>query len=290
MNRLLLKKYSIFSRVHTTKMKIILAKILYRLIMLFLKNSKREIVRKGIKYQADLTEGIDLSLFLFGGFQKHITENKFFSLPENAIVFDVGANFGIMTLQFAKVAKKGHVYAFEPTHYAYKRLLRNLAINPDLACRITSIQSFVSGRSQKNPKIKAFSSWKVDGSKGKGIHPVHLGASKSAERIEAIRLDDFCKNNKINRVDFIKTDTDGHEHEVLKGAEKTIAKNRPVVIFEIGDYFLKEKNIDFSYFLHYFDKYNYSLFDTESSMEITDYNYEFIVPRYSTIDIIAIPK
>lgn len=290
MNKLIWKKYSPFSRIYTTKIKIIIARILYHLLIPFLKKDKMQIVRQGIKYQVDLTEGLDLSLFIFGSFQKHVIQNKLFSLPEDAVIFDIGANFGIMTLQFAKIAKFGHVYAFEPTYYAFKRLLRNLKINPALANRITPIQSFIFSKSQKNPKINAFSSWKINGTKRKGTHPVNLGISKPAKGIEAISLDDFCEKNKISRVDFIKTDTEGHEHEVLKGAEKTISKYKPVVIFEIGNYFLKDQNIDFLYFLKYFGRHNYFLFDIKSSLEITYQNYHLLIPQYSTIDVIAIPK
>ena len=99
-----------------------------------------------------------------------------------------------------------------------------------------------------------------------------LGLCDDMEKISRI-----CKKEKIARVDFIKTDTDGHEHEVLKGARKIITKYRPVVVFEIGDYLLKEKNIDFSYFLSYFAKLNYSLFDTQSNIEIFHHNYSSLI-------------
>ena len=290
MSKIIWKRYSIFSHIHTTKIKIAIAKIIYRLIAPFLKSTKMEITRHGIRYQVDLTEGIDLSLFIFGSFQKYILQNKLFSLPKNAIVFDVGANFGTMTLQLAKSASSGRIYAFEPTNYAFKRLKANVKLNPDLKSRINLIQAFVSGKTEKNPKIKAFSSWKVDGMKANETHPIHLGISKAAKKIGAIRLDDFCRREGITRLDFIKIDTDGHEHEVLKGAEKIISEYKPTIIFEVGDYILKEKNIDFLYFLDYFEKHNYLLFDTKSELKITRQNYHVFIPKYSTIDVAALPR
>jgi FkbM family methyltransferase len=38
----------------------------------------------------------------------------------------------------------------------------------------------------------------------------------------------------------IKIDADGHELDVLEGARETLRDRRPVVLFEIGDYLLKE--------------------------------------------------
>ena len=92
----------------------------------------------------DLSEGIDLSLFLFGNFQSYVVQNKYFSLEKDAIVFDVGANVGSMSLRFAQGASEGHVYAFEPTDYAFKKLQRNLSLNPKLAERISAVQQFLA--------------------------------------------------------------------------------------------------------------------------------------------------
>ena len=49
-----------------------------------------------------------------------------------------------------------------------------------------------------------------------------------AESIPMAPLDSF----DINEVDFIKMDVEGFELEIIKGAEKTIKDNRPVMIIE----------------------------------------------------------
>jgi hypothetical protein len=41
-------------------------------------------------------------------------------------------------------------------------------------------------------------------------------------------------------VDFIKVDTDGFEFEVLRGAESTLKRCRPVLPFEIATYLVSE--------------------------------------------------
>ncbi len=67
----------------------------------------------------------DLSLFLFGGFQKHVSQSRFFSIPPDGVIFDIGANAGIMSLQFARPIPQGRVYSFEPTHFAFVKLQKN---------------------------------------------------------------------------------------------------------------------------------------------------------------------
>ena len=273
----------------TTKIKIILARTLYLLVTSFVGKEKRIIERNGILYEVDLSEGIDLSLFLFGNFQKHVIKNRFFSLSKDSIIFDIGANIGTMTLPYAKSIPNGMVYAFEPTHFALAKLRKNLNLNPALKKRVKVINMFASKKTEASPRIKAFASWKVDSKKDKNVHPIHWGSAKSTSGVKSTTLDKFCIKNTIRKIDLIKIDTDGHEPEVLDGARKTIAKFKPVVIFEASEYTIKDKGITSRIYLDFFKKLNYSLFDIQRKKMITYENYRSTIPLLGTIDIVAVP-
>lgn len=279
----------ILNNLPLTRIKIGIAKVLYVFISTFYGKKPRIIIQDGIKYEVDITEGIDLSLFLFGNFQKHVTHNKLVSLPKDATIIDIGANFGVMSLQFAKASPEGKVYSFEPTHYALGKLKRNLELNPELAKHIEVINSFLSAKSSANAEIKAYSSWKVNDEKSDDMHPEHLGAAKSTEGVGSMTLDDFCKNKQLTRLDFIKIDTDGHEYEILQGAKETIAKYKPQLIFEIGLYVMTEKSIDFTFYSNYFKDLGYKMYDSTTSDIITLENHKKYIPKKGTIDIIAKP-
>ncbi|MBL7893203.1 MAG: FkbM family methyltransferase [Bacteroidia bacterium] len=272
-----------------TQIKIFFARILYRIVKLFYRKDIQLIKRDGISYEVDLSEGIELSLFLFGNFQKHVSNNKVLKLAKDAVVFDIGANVGLMSLQFAQLVPEGRVYSFEPTHYAFNRLLKNISLNAELANRITPMQIFISAESRSNAGIEAFSSWKVDGSKGEIMHPLHLGTAKPTEGVSSVTLNEFCSINKINRIDFIKIDTDGHEFEILKGAQEAISKFRPKIIMEIGLYVMTEKGIDFSFYSNYFTLLKYKMFDSKSGQQVTLENHKKHIPLKGTIDMLAIP-
>lgn len=278
-----------YSWLPITRVKIFGAKILYILTTLFVGKGKRLIEREGIKYEVDLAEGIELSLFLFGTFQKHITTNSFLKIENDYTIIDIGANVGLMTLQFSKLVPNGRVFSFEPTHYALERLKKNLSLNPELAKNVTVINAFVSEKSETNPDIIAYSSWKVNGEQAANLHPVHLGTPKDAKGVPSVSLDDFADQQQFAKIDFIKVDTDGHEYEVFKGAAKAIAKYRPKIIFESALYVLDEKNINFDFYLDYFGKLNYKLMDTMTDAEITAENYRKYVPKNGSTDLIAIP-
>jgi FkbM family methyltransferase len=273
-----------------TRIKIFLAKILYKTVTIFVGKEKRVIKVDSVNYEVDLSEGIELSLYLFGSFQKHITKNSFLIIKDDFTIIDIGANVGLMTLQFAKLVPNGKVYSFEPTFYALERLKKNLSLNESIAKNVSVINSFVSEKSSDKPKIVAFSSWKVNGDRGVNDHPVHLGTPKSADGVPAISLDDFTEINNIDKIDFIKIDTDGHEYEVFKGAKKAIEKYRPKIIFEIGLYVMDEKNISFDFYYNYFTDLNYKLFDTKSDFELNLNNYKKYIPQKGSTDLIAVPN
>ena len=81
-----------------TKIKIGIAKILYFFVSIVYGKKPRIITRNNITYEVDLSEGIDLSLFLFGKFQKHVTNSELLKISKDATIIDVGANFGLMSL------------------------------------------------------------------------------------------------------------------------------------------------------------------------------------------------
>ena len=56
-----------------TNTKIFIAKIIYFFLSFFLLKKILLIRRNGINWSLDLSEGIDLSIFLFGSFQSKIT-------------------------------------------------------------------------------------------------------------------------------------------------------------------------------------------------------------------------
>jgi len=286
------EKIPLLNRIPLTRIKLIIARILYFLVKLVIHDNQRIISRNHIQYKVDLSEGIDFSLFLFANFQRYVIHSKLFKLRNDAIIFDVGANIGSMTLQFAQIAPEGHVYAFEPTRYAFEKLEKNLSLNPTLSNHITSIRAFVSDECTDRSRMQAYSSWKIDGS-GEETHPLHGGTLKSnaqEEIVPAFTIDAFCQEHHINRVDFIKIDTDGHELKVLKGAAQTMQNFQPVIIFEAGLSIIREQNVCFDDYYELLTRCGYVLYNGKNNKIVNMENYTRHIPLNYTTDIIAIPS
>ncbi|MDP3981140.1 MAG: FkbM family methyltransferase [Chlamydiota bacterium] len=276
------------NRIPMTRVRLFCARILYFFLRIVFRKERYQIKRSGICYEINLSEGIDLSLFLFGHFQKHILQSKYFSISENAVMIDIGANIGSITLPMAKAASRGQIYAIEPSDYAFQKLERNIILNPELGKRIYVSKIFFSNTNAETSDLLAYSSWKIDRFKHIDAHPVHGGLIIATEKVAAITLDEFCESNSIEKVDFIKIDTDGHEYPVLLGAKKILQRDHPVIVFEVGLYLLQEQKVQFDDFLKLFDEIHYILIDPKNGGIINGDNYTKHIPRMATVDVIAL--
>jgi FkbM family methyltransferase len=192
--------------------------------------------RNGIAWELDLNEGIDLSIYLLGAFEPRVLRAYTPIVTRGATVLDIGANIGAHTLHFAELAgPSGRVFAVEPTDYAIAKLRRNLALNPELAARVTTHQHFlVPDRSTPSPAAVP-SSWPV----GEGRADPRVGAVGRFQPATAaipITADDFCAAQGIDRLDFVKIDVDGNEHSVLQGFRLGLERFRPTILIEFAPY------------------------------------------------------
>ena len=142
-------------------------------------------------------------------------------------VIDIGANFGWYSIHFSKlVGQSGRVFAFEPIPETYEELNSNIKLN---FCQ--NIKAFNLALGDKDGTI-SFGVPNIDG--GSGASSEFLKYSKRVQTTMR-HLDDVIKEQKINKVDFIKADIEGGELNMLKGAEKLIENFRPKLLIEIVD-------------------------------------------------------
>ena len=136
--------------------------------------------RSGILWNLDLKEGIDFSIYIFGGFELR-TLRLYKKIVRNGnIVIDVGANIGAHTLPLAQlVGQLGRVFAFEPTEYAFKKLEHNLSLNPELASRVFAKQVALLESTSASVPDEIYSSWPIE--RSGDVHLVHGGQLKGTQ-------------------------------------------------------------------------------------------------------------
>ena len=195
--------------------------------------------RGGLTWKLDLREGIDLAIFLFGTFERAtITACRRHVRPGD-VALDIGANVGSHTLHLAKfVGPSGRVIAFEPTTFAYRKLLANVALNPDLALRITAEQIMLVDTGARPLQPALYSSWPLTSQAD--LHAQHRGRLMSTAGARGLSLDEYLESERVPSVALMKLDVDGHECAVLRGATDTIRRFRPLIVMEVAPYVLRE--------------------------------------------------
>jgi FkbM family methyltransferase len=264
-----------FSKMKTTT-KIQLAESILKIIFTMNPRLKEKpeilIKRKNIFWKLDIMEGIDLSILLFGGFElDSMRIYKKLSKVGDIVFFDVGANIGSHSLLLASMSSKNSsIHSFEPTDYAFKKLIKNISLNKKLSSKISPNQVFLSSNNANIPNT-IYSSWKLLGREVEK-HRLHHGLMKSTNGAKCISMDWYCQHHRLDRVDFIKLDVDGYEFDVLQGAKNLIKLYLPVFLFEYAPYVHQENGNNPKDILNFFKDYNYKIFYANNLKEINNFN------------------
>jgi len=141
-------------------------------------------------------------------------------------VVDVGANIGIYALPWAAASAGVTVHCFEPNPAVRARLERNVALNR-LGARI---RLHAEALSDRTGRATLFGSDDMS-SLNEGVHS---GRQAAPVEVPLARLDDVL-GGEGPLVSLVKIDVQGHELEVLRGAEAVISRNRPAMILEHED-------------------------------------------------------
>ena len=160
----------------------------------------------------------------FSHFEPRTTAFLRKNVNKEDIVLDVGAHIGIHTIHLAKIVR--FVYAIEPEPSNLKLLIKNIFAN-NVKEKVSIIPCVISS-------VDGFVSFYVS-SESTGAH--HVLSSKDNTKhgtilkIQAYTLDTLLFDILgIDHVDVIKIDVEGHELEVIKGAEKLFRYSPPRII------------------------------------------------------------
>lgn len=139
------------------------------------------------------------------------------------VVIDAGACWGDTALYLAaKVSPGGHVHAFELSEANLGILRANLAKNPALASSISVVQRPL-GAASGDPV------WFVDAGAASRVESCDNGGT----RLSSLSIDDFVREARIDKVDFMKFDIEGAERHAIDGAAATIREHRPTLAISV---------------------------------------------------------
>ena len=141
---------------------------------------------------------------------------------------DVGANLGYFTAVLAQcVGPAGRVWSFEPVPETYELLRLCTSLN-DYA-HVTPSRVALGAA---NGEIDMTYDRRHSGIAT--MHPDHVAGD--TQRVEVRSLDTLVSAGEVvRRPDLIKVDVEGHEIDVLRGAQKMISEASPSIVFELNE-------------------------------------------------------
>lgn len=163
--------------------------------------------------------------------EKHLIQKFHDLLPNNEafVVFDLGAQTGSFSLM-AKFFPQSQWYAFEPILEASNALKDNLKLNKIQNVSVHQVAATnYSGKIVLNmPRMDDWGLATI-GSNVKRFVPA------MSREVECIELDLFVEKRGIDKVHFMKLDTEGSELSILQGARKMILRDRPIILMEYNE-------------------------------------------------------
>lgn len=213
--------------------------------------------RGGYRWKLDLREGIDFSIWLLGSFEpKTIALYERLVRPDS-VVLDIGANVGSHTVPLAGlVGERGVVHAFEATEWAFAKLERNLACNPELDARVVANHCFLTnGSDAQERQQEIYSSWPLES--GADLHPEHRGRLKVIGSAVRTSLDRYADDKQLDNISLVKIDVDGNELPVLQGGRKLIGRWKPPLVMELAPYASSEAGSSFATLINFLREVGY---------------------------------
>jgi FkbM family methyltransferase len=142
------------------------------------------------------------------------------------VLVDVGAHIGRYTLRAATSASL--VVAIEPDPENFVALANNVGMNRfENVLLIHQAMSdhagvqrlhLAGGQNRGTSSLEA--GWKMNGEVG----------SRRAVEVKCNTIDDALRSLKLDRIDWLKVDVEGHEEQVLEGARETLSRTRRLVL------------------------------------------------------------
>lgn len=182
----------------------------------------------GFQMPCDLSEMLQRQFYFFGTYflEEHILDCWQHEARGARVVFDVGANAGIFSLAALAVEPDAVVHAFEPTPEIATRLRETATLN-----RLDRLHVHQVAVSSENGHAVLNRYRGELGTNGGMNYITTAGTDAGAEVVPTVCLDRFCAEHAIDRIDLLKLDIQGHEHQALTGAAQLLNTGRVGTIF-----------------------------------------------------------
>ena len=182
-----------------------------------------------MKIEINLADNSE-NFYWYGCYPKHVVTFLNRHLKDADVFVDCGANFGLWTLIATQcINNQGRVHSYEPNPELYDRLKKNIGFN-SLRQRCICYKLGLSSKSN--------SAYLNLDENHHQMASLHTKQFSNQVTIDLVTLDSI----KLDRINGMKIDVEGHELDVIKGAIQTFKNHKPWLVIELNNSF---NNIQF---------------------------------------------
>ncbi len=186
----------------------------------------------GFKFYLNPYYYLDRQIISFGIYEEDLHHFIDTYIHPKMICFDVGANIGYVTIHLGhQVGPHGKVFSFEPVPYIYKRLVEHIQLN-SFAERT---HPHPIALCDTNGQMTLHTSPPQVSNQGMSSLVYSNSAVNQSIQVATRTLDQFVQEHALPAVHFIKIDIQGAEPLFIKGAEQTLRKHKPILVFEVSE-------------------------------------------------------
>lgn len=179
-------------------------------------------------FDIDTSSYLEWTLFFYGQYEPFTQKIIKTFVKKGDVVLDIGANIGIHSCTLAHaVGPNGCVYSFEPHPKIFNKLVTNVSLN-----KFSWVYPEKIALSDSTGVAQLHGFGDNDGNEGTSSLEERAVGLENVFDVKTMTLDDFVASRKLQKINALKMDVEGHELHVFKGAVETIRTFRPLIIFE----------------------------------------------------------
>lgn len=144
---------------------------------------------------------------------------RFVGANSRPMILDVGANTGQTVKRFRKVFPSSVIHSFEPSQRIFDQLKTNIADRKEVFAWNAALGSSAGKQTFLENTHSDMSSFLE-------LSKTGWGKIEQKSTVDVWTVDQFLEEHGIGFVDILKSDTQGYEFEVFKGAEQAMRRNR----------------------------------------------------------------
>ena len=235
-------------------------------------------------------DGINYKKFSYKSFnnlpnrsESNVFKTIFKYVAKDSVAIDVGSNIGLMSLFMGKtVGPHGKIYSFEPGPVSFGLLRRNIYSNMlynniyisdnALSDECGNFNLFINPHGESDNQLH----------KNTYLYKFKNEPQRSFINVPTVTLDSFINTNKIDidKISFLKIDTQGHDLAVINGGKSFLSKTSKVaVLVEFAPYLKAWETQSISNFYEIIINLGFDIYD-HNNLDLGIVNLSYLSNNY----------